>query len=101
MKQNGHPRRACGAAYDRSIRCQAFGGTLDVGPAHDAVRVDQELAPQLGPLPLPVSVVGRVVLIPVAEKRSCSIRARSIRAGCSMVAVEFATIAAANNYWRR
>ena len=37
---------------------QAFGSAFDVGPADDAVAVDQELALELRPLPLQVGLVG-------------------------------------------
>src|SRR5262245_20585638 len=38
---------------------------LDVGPAHDAVAIDEELAFHLGPLPLQVGAVGLVLRVAV------------------------------------
>ena len=50
----------------------AFGRTFDVGPADDAIAVDQKLGFELRPLPLRISPIGLILHVAIELCEACS-----------------------------
>jgi hypothetical protein len=50
----------------------AFGRTFDVGPADDAIPVDQKLSFQLRPLPLRIGPIGLILDVAIELCKACS-----------------------------